>query len=224
MKRISGMALVLSLLVAACGQAGFLDGVGDRAESFVRGDVTTTSLVVPVAAGTGDEGVIGADNVLWFNDDIREQAAGAPEDVIRDVWARKLNSRFIQASRTEIASALPTLRFPSKVPSDVRWVTSQLVFDDAGTLDVETAAAFGFWTADPYQSDTSRISVLRVGSAPVDALPERSDVVPILVPDGISLGWTELGNRYELFCRSTISAELCADVAMSVELLSELLP
>ncbi|MFV1999554.1 MAG: hypothetical protein ACC654_04240 [Acidimicrobiia bacterium] len=225
MKRIAGVAALLSLVAAACGQAGVLDGIGDRAESFVQGEVTTTSLVVPVAAGTGDEGVIGADNVLWFNDDIREQAVGTPEDVVREVWSRKLNSRFIQSSRTEIARALPALRFPSKVPSDVRWVTSQLVFEaETGTLDVETAAAFGLWTADPYQSDTSRLGVLRVGQAPVDVGSERSDIVPLLVPDGISLGWTESGHRYELFCRSTISTELCTDVAMSAELLSDLLP
>jgi hypothetical protein len=58
----------------------------------------------------------------------------------------------------------------------------------------------------------------------VDSLAEKSDVVPILVPDGVSLVWTESGYRYELFCRSSISDELCAEVATSSVLLSELLP
>lgn len=225
MKRLALLLMSLSLLGAACGETGVLDGIGERTQAFVEGEVTTTSLVVAVAAGTGDEGVIGADDVLWFNDDIREQIGGSPEDVVRGVWSRKLNSRFIQASRVEIARAMPALRFPSKVPSDVRWVTSQLVFDTStGSLDPDTSAAFGLWTAEPYQSDTSRLGVLRVGRASVDAQAERSDIVPILVPDGISLGWTESGHRYELFCRSSISDELCTDVAMSMELLSELLP
>ncbi len=225
MKRIATVVALASLVLAACGEAGVLDGVGGRTQALVEGHRTTTSTVVPLAAGTGDEGLVGATDVLWFNDDIEPQYTGVSEEVVGAVWARKLNSRFVQASRAEIASAMPAIRFPDLVPSDVRWVTSQLVYDTAtGSLDPDTSAAFGLWKSEPYQSDTSRLGILRVARAPVDALAVRSEIVPVLVPDGVSMGWTESGYRYELFCRSSISEELCGEVAMSAGLLSELLP
>lgn len=225
MKRIAVVVAVMSLVAAACGETGVLDGVGVRTQAFVEGDATTTSTVVALAAGTGDEGLVSATDVLWFNDDIATQHSGSPQDVVESVWKRKIKSRFIQSSRAEIAAAMPAIRFPELVPSDVRWVTSQLVYDrDTGLLDSETSAAFGLWSAEPYQSDTSRIGVLRVGRASVDTPAARSDIVPILVPDGVSLGWTESGYRYELFCRSSVSDELCTEVASSSVLLSDLLP
>jgi hypothetical protein len=225
MKRIVVLVAFVGVIVAACGQAGVLDGVGARAQGFVEGDATTTSVVVALPAGSGDEGLITAGDVLWFNDDIEPQFTGSSQDVVAAVWARKLNSRFVQSARAEIAAAMPAIRFPKLVPSDVRWVTSQLVFDgDTGLLDTDTSAAFGLWSAEPYQTDTSRLGVLRVGRAPIDSVTERSDIVPILVPDGVSLGWTESGYRYELFCRSSISDQLCTEVALSSELLSTLLP
>ncbi len=225
MKRIVFGALVLSAILVGCGEAGLLDGVGERTRGFIEGDVTTTTTVVAVVAGTGDEGLIGATDVSWFNDDLPNQMTGTSEQVIRGVWERELNSRFVQSSRTEIATALPAIMFPDLVPETVRWITSQLVYDEStGVLDPDTTAAFGMWTSDPYQSETTRLGVLRVGRAAADLLPARSNIVPIIVPDGISLGWTEAGHRYELFCRSDISEELCIDVANSAAPLSGLLP
>lgn len=225
MKRLAIGALALSVFLVGCGDVGLLDGVGDRTRAFVEGDVTTTTTLVPVVAGRGDEGLIGATDVQWFNDDIADQMTGTPEEVINGVWRRELNSRFVQSSRMEIAAALPSIMFPDLVPETVRWITSQLVYDETtGTLDPDTSAAFGIWTADPYQSDPARLGVLRVGKAASDLLPMRSDIVPIIVLDGISLGWTEAGYRYELFCRSDISEELCVDVANSTSPLSGLLP
>ncbi|MCL1597891.1 MAG: hypothetical protein M3094_01810, partial [Actinomycetia bacterium] len=194
MKRIAVVVALVGLVAAACGETGVLDGVGTKTQAFVEGDATTTSAVVALPAGTGDEGLVAATDVLWFNDDIAARYSGSSQDVVALVWKRKINSRFIQSSRAEIAAAMPAIRFPKLLPSDVRWVTSQLVFDgDTGLLDSETSAAFGLWTAEPYQSDTSRIGVLRVGRASVDVPAGRSDIVPILVPDGVSLSWTESG-------------------------------
>lgn len=225
MKRFVIPSLALSVLLVGCGDAGVLDGVGDRTRGYVQGDETTTTTVVAVVAGTGDEGLIGATDAQWFNDDLPNQMSGSSDQVVRGVWERELNSRFVQSSRSEIATALPAIMFPDLVPETVRWVTSQLVFDAAtGVLDPDTTAAFGFWIADPYQSDAARLGVLRVGKAADDLLPTRSEIVPIIVPDGVSLGWTEAGHRYELFCRSDISQELCTDVAHSAAPLSGLLP
>ncbi len=224
MKRLTIGVLVLSGLLGGCGEAGLLDGVGDRTRGYVQGDTTTTTIVA-IVAGTGDEGLIGAGTVAWFNDDLSNQIVGTSEQVIRGVWERELNSRFVQSSRSEIAAAIPTIMFPELVPETVRWITSQLVYDETtGVLDPDISAAFGMWTSDPYQSDTARLGVLRVGKAATNLLSTRSEIVPIIVPDGISLGWAEAGHRYELFCRSDISEELCIDVANSTVTLSELLP
>ena len=217
--------VVCSFAVAACGDAGLLDGIGDRTRDIVVGETTTTLAPVAVAAGEGDEGLVRAGEVLWFNDDIVPQASGTPEEVVAAVWDRRLSSRFVQAARREIAGAIPALVFPSLVPQQVRWVTSQLVYNPtSGTLDRDTQAAFGLWTAEPYRSDTAQLGVLRVGRASVDAPSARSEIVTVAVPDGVSLAWTESGHRYELFCRSEVSEDLCRETAESSVLLAGLLP
>jgi len=224
MKRVAIFVFVLaSLTLGACGESGLLDGVGERTRELVEGTTTTSSGEVIIEIDPAAEGLIGPEDLLWFNDDIDPQFTGDAQDVIRSVWKRKLNSRFVQASRAEIASAMPGVLFPERVPRDVLWVTSQLVFDDTtGALDPDTAAAFGFWVSEPYQSDTARLGVLRIGLAPIDVPVERSEIVPILVPDGISLGWTEGGYSYELFCRSSVSDQLCIEVAASTVPLQDL--
>lgn len=226
MKRLVPTLAVLALVAVGCGEAGLLDGVGDRTRSYVQGETTTIVSIPTVAAGTGDEALLGALDVVWFNDAKDPQHTGEPDDVIQAVWADRVgNSRFVQSSRIELAAALPSLRFPEFVPAQVRWITSQLVYREVtGLLDPDTSAAFGFWTSDPYRSDTGRIGVLRVGRAAIDTLDRRSRIDTVVVPDGISLGWTEASMRYELFCRSEISEELCMDVATSAVLMSGLLP
>ena len=224
-RRAARVLVVAALVLGACGEAGPLDGVGDLSSDWVRGDETTTTTIEVQPAGIGFEALVGATDVLWFNDDIEGQATGSPAAVVVAVWDRRLGSRFVQASRTEIATALPTVEFPELVPSGVRWVTSQLVYDeDAGDLDGDTAAAFGLWQAEPYTLSEAQVAVLRIGFAPPETGPGTSDIVPFIVSDGVSLVWTDAGLRYELFCRSTISEELCTEVAESSTLLSGLLP
>jgi hypothetical protein len=224
MKRASIVIILFAAFVlAACGESGLLDGVGERTRELVEGTTTTTLEGIVVEVDSVEGVLIGPGDLLWFNDDIDPQFTGRSQEVIRSVWERKLDSRFVQASRSEIAAAMPSVLFPELVPKDVLWVTSQLVYDNTtGALDAETAAAFGFWVSEPYQSDTARLGVLRIGLSPVDADIARSDIVPILVPDGISLGWTEAGYSYELFCRSSVSDEACTEVATSTVPLHEL--
>ena len=224
-KRIAVTLAVGAIAVAACGEAGPLDGVGDRTREIVRGPTTTTSTVVAVAAGLDDEALVAARDVLWFNDDIDPQYTGEPDDVIGEIWRRQLRSRFVQSARREIAAALPTVSFPSLVPEQVQWVTSQLVYvPTTGTLDPDTSAAFGLWMAEPYKSDIDRLAVLRVGRAPTEAISGRSPIAVTDVPDGVSLEWTESGHRYELYCRALVSEELCLAVAQSTVPLAALLP
>ncbi len=225
MNRIAVLLAVGAVVLASCGEAGPLDGVGNRTREIVKGPTTTTSPIVAVAAGSEDEALIAARDVLWFNDDIDPQFTGQPDDVISDVWRRQLRSRFVQSARREIAAALPTLSFPSLLPEQVQWVTSQLVYNPTtGTLDPDTSAAFGLWMAEPYNSDLDRLAVLRVGRAPTDALAARSPFAVTNLPDGVSLEWTDAGHRYELYCRSEVSEELCTAVAQSMVPLGALLP
>lgn len=223
--KLGVVALAAVTMLTACGEAGVFDGVGDRTREVVRGSTTTTTSAIVVGAGIEDEAVISVSDVLWFNDDIDPQIVGTPDIVIAGVWDRQLNSRFVQSARAEIAAALPTIVFPADLPQQVRWVTSQLVYNQtSGTLDTDTSAAFGLWTAEPYQTSTAQLGVLRVGQATGDIPSVRSDISAVAVPDGVSLGWTEGGLRYELFCRSEVSEDLCLDVAGSSALLSSLLP
>lgn len=225
MRRLAVCLALLAAAVSSCGEAGVLDGLGDRTREAVKGDTTTTTVLVAVAAGVEDEGLVNSDEVLWFNDDISPQFTGTAQEVVTAVWQRQLGSRFVQAARSEIALAMPSAVFPGLVPQQVRWITSQLVYDEiTGTLDSDTSAAFGLWSDEPYQSDTARIGVLRIGRAPLEAPAVRSPFTSIEVPDGVSLGWTESGHRYELFCRAEVSEDLCAEVSLSAVPMLELRP
>jgi hypothetical protein len=222
---VTAILAAVGVLLAACGDAGPLDGLGDASRGWVYGDVSTSTTIAVVDGGAAGEALISASQVLWLNDEIADQASGTSSEVIAAVWQRQVEGRFVQASRAEVAAALPTLEFPTVVPADTIWVTSQLVYDlDSGALDLDTAAAFGMWRVEPYTVTEGRIMVLRVGVASDTAPPARSDVTPIVVPDGLSLGWTEAGLRYELFCRSTLSEDLCFEVADSFAALGDLLP
>ncbi len=217
------MALVV--IVSACGESGPLERAGEASSGWVTAVTAPTTTAPPTVIEIGNEGLVGAGDVLWANDDIGPVTPSSdPRLAIAAVWDRRIGSRFVQASRAEIAAALPTIRFPEAVPEDVRWMTSQLVFNPAtGLLDVDNAAAFGLWTVEPYTVENGRLGVLRVGSAPDGVGAAKSDIVPIIVPDGLSLGWTEAGLRYEFFCRVTIPELVCSAIVDSFAPLTGLL-
>lgn len=222
---LAAIAAALGVVaLPGCGEAGPLDGVGGASQEWVNQvrAPTTTVFVVPVV---GREGLVYTSDVRWLNDDLADQATGIADQVIAGVWERYAGSRFVQAARSEIAAALPTIEFPTVVPKDVTWLSSQLVYeDDNPVLDPDTSAAFGFWRVTPYTVDEGRLALLTVGVAPTQVALSRSDIVPIVVPDGIALGWTSAGLRYDLLCRSGLTEDLCRDVAESFVPLSTTLP
>ena len=57
-----------------------------------------------------------------------------------------------------------------------------------------------------------------------EAYKTLTNHVEAIGPDGVSLGWTESGHRYELFCRSEVSEQLCVEVAASWVPLAGLAP
>lgn len=223
--RLLLIALTLVVIVSGCGESGPLERAGEASSGWVTAVTAATTTAPPIVIEIGNEGLVGAGDVLWVNDDIGPVTPSSdPRAAIAAVWDRQLGSRFVQASRAEIAAALPTIRFPEAVPEDVRWMTSQLVFDPAtGLLDVDTSAAFGLWTVEPYTVENGRLGVLRVGSARDGVGAAKSDIVPINVSDGLSLGWTEAGLRYEFFCRATIPEPVCSAIVDSFVPLTGLL-
>ncbi|MFQ5554215.1 MAG: hypothetical protein ACE5GC_02445 [Acidimicrobiia bacterium] len=213
--RAAAWSLGVTLLLTACGEAGLLDGLGARSQDVVYEDTTTTTTVLIETASDREVGAVAAVDVEWFNDVIERQFQGEPSYVIQKVWQRRTGeTRFIQASRLEITQALPNIRFPSLVPDEVGWVTSQLVYDTvAATLDADTAVAFGLWALEPYTVTDGRVAVLRVGVARPEQQEAPSQIIADVVDEGISLNWVTGDFRYELFCRTSLPEDLCWQMA-----------
>lgn len=203
--------LAFVVVTAACSEQP-LGRVGDVSRRIVHGDATTTT-TSPLAVDQ-PVAVQPVDAVVWHNDGLDEGIADR-DTVVARVWRRGNGVQsFIQASRREVATALPSIRFPGVVPEAVQSITSQLVFEpDTGLLDGETAAAFGMWTTPPYSvgRDAGQLAVLRVG------LPhggdETGDIAAFGVAEGLSLGWRGGSYRYELFCRNGVVEAVCWQMA-----------
>jgi hypothetical protein len=210
------------LLAGACGETGLLDGVGERSQEAVLRDVSSTS-TIPISVSDEETlGVVISSDLEWWNDGIEGEATGEKAYIVARVWERSPQQRFHQASRLEIVQALPNIGFPGVVPEDVRFVTSQLVYDTASaTLDAEFSAAFGLWPVEPYTVQDASIAVLRVGNAGEFRI---DGIVADVVDEGLSLSWTAGLYRYELFCRTGVNEELCWQMAESTVSLSSQLP
>lgn len=124
-----------------------LDWVGEAEEGDA--DAATTTTVPDRRAIAG---------VSWVNDDLALGGDDAtPTEVTAQVYATSAGTdRFVQTAASDIALVLPGVDVPSVVPNDVTHVSSQLVFDTvAQRLDDDPAAAFGFWTVEPYTQSRS---------------------------------------------------------------------
>ncbi len=224
MKRIAISVISTALALSGCGSEGLLDGLGERTAARVVGSTSTTFADKVERASLSDEtGVINATAVTWYNDNIVDEAVGLPAYTIAQVWERGHEAgRYIQSSRVEISVALPGVAFPSRIPDEVEWVTSQLVYlEDVAALDSGTSAAFGLWESDPYSSDDGRVGVLRIGLDRGDV--SLGDVQSEIVTSGLSLIWSDGRYRYELFCRVQLPEETCRSMVDSTLPLRELL-
>ena len=159
------LLIVMALAVAACGDAGLLDGLGDRSVQAVHGETSSTTSTTEPEREDVPLGSTRASDLVWYNDGLPGESPSSETNVvIVSVWERGDGlTSVIQASRNEIATALPGVQFPELVPDSVGWVTSQLVYDVAsGTLGADTSAQFGLWRLEPYSSDEGRTAVVRV--------------------------------------------------------------
>lgn len=219
--------LALALLVGGCGDRP-LGGIGDLSQRVVHGDSTTTVVTALVDEGQARPiEVRNSRDTQWFNAALGELTSTIPDVVQSRVWERggQVN-RFVQASPSEIALVLPEVRFPAFVPAGVDYITSQLVFDpETGTLDLDTAVAFGLWTTVPYSvsRQAGQVAVLRVAQVGPASGDIGADFDVALVGEGQSLSWRIGGFRYELFCRTGLDDALCTQMAESMRLLRELI-
>lgn len=176
--------------------------------------------------------MVTADRLLWSNDVIETASLDAPDLLLAEVFGRRQGDRFIQASRFEIAAALPDVAFPGEAPTGAEWVSSQLVFDSDGNLASDPSVAFGIWSAEPYTRSRSvaqmivfRVSMdleaataLATGEAEAscarfaDRASDECEVVKVGTRDtwvlddsaGATVIWYEGLYRYELFGRSFV--------------------
>ena len=169
-------------------------------------------------------GTIRASDLVWYNDGIANEGTGNVLEVVTAVWRRGDGiSSVIQASRNEIATALPGIQFPELLPDMVGWVTSQLVFDVAsGTLGADTSAQFGLWHLEPYSTDGGRTAVMRV--RPATGADTIGSIIREEATDGIDLTWVAEAFHYRISCPSTLIEDACWQMAESAMPLSLLLP
>ena len=249
-KRISVPLLALVLSLQACGVdplsragSGSTDWIGEGAPSTVARLLPATTTTFRTPRPIVDLGA--AVGLYWTNDHLATFNADTPSGISGLVWdASDGTDSHVQANRTSIARALPGIKVPAVVPTDVLHVTSQLVYEPGGLLTGDWVAAFGFWTATPYLDSraTSQSAVLHVGT--FDTGPGSStgcalfaqgsvgcqDVVVAglgeaseeSVPDGVRLSWVDGSYRYELFYRTVENPEVVELMAGAMVELTDL--
>lgn len=169
LRRVS--LLVLSCVVVACGGSP-LESIGFRSSDWINEPTVPTTLAVVTTSPT----VVPVERLSWANDEIQTENLGDRAALVEEVFSRREGDRFVQASRFEISVALPNIAFPAEVPSGAEWVSSQLVFDNDGTIANDTSAAFGIWSAEPYSRSrtVAQMIVIRVAIAPEAAAAVES--------------------------------------------------
>ena len=215
MRRMTSL-IAAALVLASCGDA--LGGVGELSHRLVfgSGSTTTTTEVVSDSQLLRLKGIT---DLVWANDGIDADTSGLGRDeLVTTVWGRGDEvDPFVQASRREIAAALPGIEFPQLAPDRVTHVSSQLLFDQlTGILDASTTAAFGLWVGEPYDLPRSdgQLAVLRVGLKTSDDDVE-GEISSIQVTDGRELAWIDGPYVYQLFCRTGMSEAACFEMAES---------
>lgn len=220
------LGALAGVTLAGCG-AYPLQSLGNRSSEWINEPTVPTTLEVVTTAPT----VIPVSNLQWSNDVIETQNLSDPAALLSEVFDRREGDRFIQASRFEVAAALPDVAFPGLAPPTAQWVSSQLVFNDDGTISDDPSAAFGIWSAEPYTRSRSvaQMVVLRVYSDPeaaaevaesgeascarfADETTDQCEIIDVGGrdtwaldgPGGSTLVWFEGTYRYELFGRTFI--------------------
>jgi hypothetical protein len=225
--RLGSALVVAALALAGCGGTP-LESLGLRSSDWINEPTVPTTVAVVTTIPTK----VSVDTLAWANDEIETESLDDVDTVLQEVFARRQGDRFIQASRSEIAVALDDVAFPGMAPAGAEWVSSQLVFDNDGTVSADPSAAFGIWSAEPYSRSRSvaQMIVLKVATDPEtanqlatgelsatcalfsDRTTEECEIVTVGSRDtwilssssGSTLIWFDGPYRYELFGRSFV--------------------
>jgi hypothetical protein len=237
---------ICCLLVVACGDAP-LAGVGGKSSDWI-GEPTLATTNTTAADGPA---LASVHRTEWFNGDLTPVGGTTPAEIIAGVYTRaRASDPFVQATPAEIAVALPGIEFPSQVPPEVRYITSQLVYDLSQlTLATEQVAAFGLWSVEPYTrsrsvgqqavltvvNDPEGLAAIASGMADTSCaryIDRQAQCVVTTVRDrpawqlvdslGVTLVWFTDTYRYELFLRSGVNRSLAEEMAESARPLSTL--
>lgn len=238
-------SIVLAAGLVACGGSP-LESIGQRSSDWINEPTVPTTVAVVTTAPT----VVPVGRLQWANDDIENGSLDDPAGLLAEVFSRREGDRFIQASRFEIAAALPEITFPDRAPNGAEWVSSQLVFDNDGSLADDPTAAFGIWSTEPYTRSRSvaQMIVLRVatdvdaanelasgeGDPTCDRFADRTAAqCQVLTVDdrptwlltqagGSTLVWYHGPHRYELFGRSFVPSGILRDMSAGMIPLSSI--
>ena len=245
-RRARTASLVACFLLAACGPDP-LSGLGEGASEWI-GEPTVSTLPLEEDEGPTLSSIGG---VEWYNEDLTPVPGTSPGEVIAGVFARSSPSdRFAQATPAEMAAALPDMVFPSQLPPEVDFITSQLVYDRAtGQLAEDQVAAFGLWIVEPYtqsrsvgqqgiynvvydpagadliESNAADLTCGRFSAYPGACEESDLDGLPAwLLTDqtGLTLVWYQGDFRYEMFVRIGVPEEIIYQVAGSARPLSSI--
>lgn len=239
--------VVVAVTLAACGDAP-LQAIGERSADWINEPEVVTTTLPPATTPR----FVDVENLTWYNEDTPGTDLSDRDAVIAGVFQRREGDRFIQASRAEIVTALPDVRFPSVAPYGAGWVSSQLVIENSGLLSRDPTAAFGFWSAEPYTRSRSvaQMAVLRVVIDPETSaeVAERGEDIScarfqdrstnvcdtlnldgrqfwkLIGSGGTTLIWFEGDYRYELFGRTFIPIDDLTRMASETIPLGELQP
>ena len=246
MKRLIGVGL-LAVVVAACGESP-LQIIGERSAEWINEPEVVTTTLPPVTTPRFVE----IENLQWSNEDIVNPNIGDRNALIATVFDRREGDRFIQASRDEIAAALPEVEFPAVAPFGADWVSSQLVVENNGTLSRDPTAAFGIWSAEPYTRSRSvaQMVIISVAIDPETAAEiaetgedvscarfadratnvcdtlnlDGRQVWKLLGTGGNTLIWFSGDYRYELFGRIFVPSEDLNEMVSNMLPLADLEP
>ena len=228
-------ALATVVALAACGSP--FPSLANPISRWINDPKVTTTTVQAVDMPKE----VPATSLRWHNDDIVSGPFETPDEVVAEVFSRREGDRFIQASRAEIAAAVPALVFPAIAPAGAEWVSSQLVIENNGSLSAAPTAAFGIWSSEPYTRSRSvaQMVVLRVAHDPETASevedPDSAfscarfaeeateecalielggrDTWRLSSAGGVTLVWFDGEYRYELFGRPFVPLEVLERMA-----------
>lgn len=233
------LIVAVAFAVVACGDAP-LESIGFRSSDWINEPTVPTTVAVNTTTPT----IVSVERLVWANDEIVTESPADETELLAEIFARRQGDRFIQASKEEIAMALPDVSFPGRAPAGAEWVSSQLVFDNDGTIADDPSAAFGIWSAEPYTRSRSvaQMAVLRVSNDLAtatelstgevaascalfsDRATDSCEVIAVGTRDtwllddssGSTLVWFEGPYRYELFGRSFVPVGVLSEMSGSM--------